>query len=163
MTNATYCNAGASGVNTPFGWTVARGAPGDTSNPYSMGVFSRNLAFSEVLIGDAPGTSNNWGAHVYEQPVPPNFKTSLATTDVPLSVPAGFTMAQYSGHTTDTTQYFFRDVADTNPRSPMVSYGLHADGWQTCYGDGPTSLSPQGYPAGYGGYINYRHGMLMVR
>lgn len=163
VTNTTYCNSGLSGVNTPFGWSVSRGSPSDTSNPYSMGVFTRNLTFTEVLIGDASGTSNTWGSHVYQQPVPPNFKTALTTTDVPLSVAAGFPMAQYMGHTTDTTQYFFRDVPDVNPRNPAEAYGLHADGWQTCYGDGPTSLAPQAQPASYGGNMNYRHGMLMVR
>jgi hypothetical protein len=162
VTNATYCNSGISGVNTPFGWSVARGSPGDTSNPYSMGVFTRSLAFSEVLMGDASGTSNSWGAHVFQQPVPANFRTALTTTDAPLSVAASFPMAQYMGHTTDTTQYFFRDVPD-GTRSQAQAYGLHADGWQTCYGDGPNTLSPQAYPASYGGSINYRHGMLMVR
>jgi hypothetical protein len=162
VTNATYCNSGISGVNTPFGWSVARGSPSDTSNPYSMGVFTRSLAFSEVLIGDASGTSNSWGAHVFQQPVPANLKTGLTTSDVPLSVAAAFPMAQYMGHTTDTTQYFFRDVPD-GTRSQAQAYGLHADGWQTCYGDGPNTLSPQAYPASYGGSINYRHGMLMVR
>ncbi|HDR9103640.1 TPA: putative Ig domain-containing protein [Burkholderia vietnamiensis] len=162
VTNAVFCNSGQSGVNTPFGWSVARGSPADTSNPYSMGVFSRNLTFTEVLIGDASGTSNSWGTHVFEQAVPPSFRTALPNSDVPLSA-AAFPMAQYMGHTTDTTQYFFRDVPDVDPRSPQEAYGLHADGWQTCYGDGPTSLSPQVYPASYGGNMNYRHGMLMVR
>jgi hypothetical protein len=161
VTNATFCNSGASGVNTPFGWTVARGTPADTANPYSMGVFNRNLAFTEVLIGGASGSSNSWGSYVYQQSVSANFKSALTTTDTALAT-SGFSMSRYMGHTVDTTQYFFRDVPD-GTRNAATAYGLHADGWQTCYGDGPTSLSNQGAGAVAGGYINYRHGMLMVR
>ena len=66
--NPAYAGCTVSaGVNTPFGWAVARGRPEDTVEPYSMGVFNRNLAFTEVLFGAGTGTSNTWGAHVYQQ------------------------------------------------------------------------------------------------
>lgn len=148
-------------VNTPFGWTVARGTPDNTAAPYSMNVFSRSIAFTEVLIGDSSGTSNSWGAYVYRQTLPVNFKTSLSSDDVPL-VDGAFAMSSRMGHTTDTTQYFFRDMPD-GVRGQMVRFGLHADGWFTCYGDGPNSRPEQGASAFNGGNINYRHGMLMVR
>ncbi|KVP17212.1 Ig domain-containing protein [Burkholderia ubonensis] len=160
VSNATYCNSGLSGVNTPFGWTVARGTPADTTNPYSMGVFSRNLTFTEVLIGGGTGNSNAWSSYVYQQVVPANFKTAWSATDTTVPSP-GFGMSTYMGHTVDTTQYFFRDVPEGS-RGAAQSYGLHADGWQTCYGDGPNNLS-QSAPASFGGNLNYRHGMLMVR
>jgi len=162
VTFSASCNGGLSGVNGPMGWTVARGSAADTTNPYSMGVFSRNLAFTEVLIGEASGTSNSWGGNVYQQSLPAAFKTALSTTEAKgLSAP-GFSMAAYMGHTTDRTQYFFRDVPD-GARADKPSFGLHSDGWQTCYGKGTTSDSTQVYPASYGGNLNYRHGMLMVR
>lgn len=155
------CSATA-GTNSAFGWSVARGSPWDTANPYSMGVFNRNLAFTEVLIGGASGTSNSWNAYVYKQQVPANFKTALTNTEA--TVPAaGFGMSLYMGHTTDTTQYFFRDVQDGYRASSQPAYGLHADGWLTCYGDGPNNVSGQTAPASFGGNLNYRHGLLMVR
>ncbi|KVP75381.1 Ig domain-containing protein [Burkholderia ubonensis] len=160
VTNAQFCNAGMSGVNTAFGWAVSRGTPADTANPYSMGVFSRNLPFTEVLFGSASGSSNSWGSYVYQQAVPANFRSALGAIDVASPNPA-FGMAAYMGHTVDTTQYFFRDVQEAS-RGAAQSYGLHADGWQTCYGDGPNNLS-QPAPASFGGNMNYRHGMLMVR
>jgi hypothetical protein len=151
------------GVNTPFGWTVARGTPADTVNPYSMGVFSRNLAFTEVLFGGASGTSNTWGPFVYQQWVPSNFKTALSTSDSIINATKSFGMASYMGHTSDTTQYFFRDMPD-GERGISRGYGLHADGWQTCYGDGPNDRADQApVGAAHGGYVNFRHGMLMVR
>jgi hypothetical protein len=153
----------SAGVNTPFGWSVSRGTPADTGNPYSMGVFNRNLAFTEVLFGAASGTSNSWGAYVYQQWVPTNFKTALATNDVSISATKSFGMASRMGHTSDTTQYFFRDMPD-GERGPSQGFGLHADGWLSCYGDGPTDRADQA-PVGAvnGGYVNFRHGMLMVR
>jgi hypothetical protein len=156
------CNGGKTGVNTPFGWTIARGTASDTTSPYSMGVFNRNLAFTEVLIGSASGTSNSWGPYVYAQSLPAAFRAALATTEAKGPTTPAFSMAAYTGHTTDTTQYFFRDVPD-GARADAPSFGLHADGWQTCYGHGATSDSSQAYPASYGGNLNYTHGMLMVR
>lgn len=162
-TNPAYAGCTVSaGVNTPFGWTVARGTPDNTTSPYSMGVFTRNLAFTEVLFGGASGTSNAWGAHVYQQWVLDNFKSAWATTDAAVSVTKSFGMASRMGHTSDTTQYFFRDMPD-GERSPSHGFGLHADGWLSCYGDGPNADPGQGVGAEHGGYINFRHGMLMVR
>lgn len=162
-TNPEYsgCTVSA-GANTPFGWTVARGTPDNTLSPYSMNVFSRNLAFTEVLFGGSSGTSNAWGAHVYQQWVPANFKTNWSTTDAIVNVTSSFGMASRMGHTSDTTQYFFRDMTDGD-RGPSLGFGLHADGWLTCYGNGPQDAADQGAGAVHGGYINFRHGMLMVR
>jgi len=162
--NPAYAGCAVSAsVNTPFGWTVARGSPSDTVNPYSMGVFNRNLAFSEVLFGGASGTSNAWGAQVYQQWVLDNFKSAWANNDAAVSVTKSFGMASRMGHTSDTTQYFFRDMPD-GVRGDALGYGLHADGWQTCYGDGPNDRADQA-PVGAvnGGYVNFRHGMIMVR
>ena len=163
-TNPAYagCTVGA-GVNTPFGWTVARGTPDNTAIPYSMGVFNRNLAFTEVLFGGASGTSNTWGAQVYQQWVPANFKSAWSTNDTPITATKSFGMASRMGHTSDTTQYFFRDMPD-GERADSRGFGLHADGWLTCYGDGPTDRADQAPVSAWnGGLINFRHGMIMVR
>lgn len=156
------CTVGA-GVNTPFGWTVARGTPDNTATPYSMGVFNRNLAFTEVLFGGASGTSNAWGAQVYQQWVPANFKSAWSTNDTSVSATKSFGMASRMGHTSDTTQYFFRDMPD-GERADTRGFGLHADGWLTCYGDGPNDRADQAPVSAWnGGLINFRHGMIMVR
>jgi hypothetical protein len=152
----------AAGANTPFGWNVARGRPDDAVNPYSMGVFSRSIVFTEVLFGGASGTSNNWGAYVYQQTLPADFRTAWATNDTPV-YGAGFGMSSRMGHTSDTTQYFFRDMPD-GERADTQGFGLHADGWLTCYGDGPNTRADQApVSAANGGYVNFRHGMVMVR
>ena len=163
-TNPAYAGCTVSaGVNTPFGWTVSRGTPDNTANPYSMGVFNRNLAFTEVLFGSASGTSNAWGAQVYQQWVPANFKSAWSTNDTPISATKSFGMASRMGHTSDTTQYFFRDMPD-GERGDARGFGLHADGWLTCYGDGPNDRADQApVGASNGGFVNFRHGMLMVR
>jgi hypothetical protein len=147
------CNPSIS-ANTPFGWSISRGTVSDATTPYSMGAFTRNLAFTEVLFG------NN--SHVYRQLVPANFRTAYSNVEG-LSPNAAFSMSAYMGNTTDTTQYKFRDMPD-GVRGQAVTYGLHADGWQTCYGDGDRTLPEQGGPgAEHGGLINNRHGWLMVR
>jgi len=162
-TNPAYAGCTVvAGVNTPFGWTVARGRPDDTVNPYSMGVFNRNLVFTEVLFGGASGTSNSLNAYVYQQTLPANFRTAWATNDTPV-YGSGFGMSSRMGHTSDTTQYFFRDMPD-GERVDSKGFGLHADGWLSCYGNGP-STDPNQSPvsAANGGYVNFRHGLIMVR
>ncbi len=161
-TTPAYAGCSITSANTPFGWTTATGSVSNLSAPYSMNVFSRSLPFSEVLMAYGPGNSNAWSAPGWRQPVPANFRTAYATTDA-ASPAAAFGMSTWMGHTTDTTQFYFRDVPD-GTRGPASSYGLHADGWFTCYGDGWTTDPNQGgVPASYGGFFNYRHGLLYVR
>ncbi len=110
-------------------------------------------------MAQGTGSSNAWTSVAWQQQVPVNFKTAYTTTDTP-SPNAALGMASRMGHTLDTTQFFFRDVPD-GTRSAASSFGLHADGWFTCYGDGATTIG--GVPASYGGNFNARHGLLYVR
>lgn len=150
-----------------FGWYAAVGSPAALDAPYSMNVMGRNLNFTEVLFGDAPGNANTWNSYVYKTPVSRSFVSANGETVVGIGSPtpvtpgasAGFGMAQCIGFTTSSIRsYFFRDMC-----SAPDSYGLWADGWVTAYGDGPNDIQGQVVGAGFGGYINYRQGMLMVR
>lgn len=161
------CSAPAATV--PFGWGSATGSLTGTGAAYSMNVGSRNLAFTETLMAGATGTSNSLGSYVWKQPFTRDHMNGSSTSDVGFGFPVGlngtsgyFGMGNVMGHTSDTTQYFFRDMAE-GVRGNTLSFGLGPRGWSTCYYDGDTAPGATSPPGSYGGYVNNRHGILMVR
>lgn len=160
-------SAPESTYNGDFGWYAAVGAPSVLDAPYSMNVMGRNLQFAETLFGDAPGNANTWSSYVYKSPVSRSWVAGYTTTVASLGYPTpvspgastAFGMAACVGFTSSSRQsYFFRDMC-----SAPDSYGLWARGWITAYGDGPNDVAGQPVGASFGGYINHRQGLLMVR
>jgi hypothetical protein len=149
-----------------FGWYGVEGAVSNVSAPYSIGVLNKNLPFTQILFGDAPGNANAWGAHINMNNASRATLVANQSTNVWIGVPTaisssastGFAMADYMGFTSvDTNIYYFRDV------TPNAGYGLAAWGWDTAYGNGTSDVGGQAFGASYGGFINNSQGLLMVR
>lgn len=151
------------GATGEFGWHAVRGSADNFGDAYSLGVLKKSsLQFSQVLIGEAAsnGQGNGWGPYVYRLNVSRGVLVGAATSSVDIGMPTPlnpggsthFVMAGLAGYSSSAAgSYFFRDM----PSDPN-SYGLFPAGWRTAYG-------PEGAYGNYGGHINGKSGLLMVR
>lgn len=134
-----------------FGWKSSTGSVTDDTVPYSLGVVSAGLEFTEILFGSR-SAGKAWGAFVYKHAVPTGFLTTHDTTPIYVHEPQpvfggnyAFGMAGHIGYTSDSSLFFFRDHPE------LASYGMNSVGWATAYA------------SNLGGQILNEPGMIMVR
>jgi hypothetical protein len=158
--STTGCGGSDGGSN--FGWTSAQGSVTDDANPYSLNVAAKAVPFTQFLFG-AYSSGKNWGSNIYMHTVAADFITARSTTHYNAGTPATIAgactgptsgvsdpvslpqMFVYIGFTNNTDTFHMRDV-DGN------GFGLAASGFFTCY-----------YDSCYGGQVDGKQGMIMVR
>ena len=108
-----------SATAVPFGWNSAAGRVDDDTTPYSLGVATTGMAFTQLLVG-LYSTGKTVGVRAYRVDVQADFLTACASNGCPtsaLKVITGtcslgsVTMLGYAGWTSLTTHFFLRDVA----------------------------------------------------
>jgi hypothetical protein len=139
-----------------FGWNRAQGSPSNPSAPFSLGVGKTGLAFTEVLVAQYENEADVVQAFVAA--VPKGFVPDYANLPFELSPPfstvvgscspqGGVWMLAWTGFTSETDYFFFRD------HEQHEGFGLFPDGWNMASG------SECQYNAGLSG----TQGMIFVR
>jgi hypothetical protein len=132
------------GSSGDFGWNVTTGGVRDDTAPYSLGVASAGLAFTEILVG-VRGAGKTLTGSTFMMSVGSAFlidQAKVAIQVVPITTlgtcapPGGPDMFRFVGFTSNPENFFFRDNGGL--RDGMgVSYGLFPDGFRTRYDDCP--------------------------
>lgn len=140
------------GARPIIGWKIATGSVTDTNQPYSLDVASSRLTFSEVLLADIGRTV------AYKFSVGGDFLTAQAATIIPTGTVTKLRgdcnpvngepeMLRFTGATSLTNVFFFRDIADLGQHR-----GLTPSGFDLAYDD-----------CDRGGLLEGRQGMVLVR
>lgn len=135
-----------------FGWLVQTGHLTNDSEPYSLGIGTLDISFTEVIWGDYK-EGKEWGDFIYKHNVPSRFIDTYRSKVIPIGDPIVIkgdcipsdSMFSWIGFTGNVDFFYFRDL-------PNNGYGLFSDGFYTCYQD-----------CTRGGMLYGKPGMIMVR
>ena len=140
------------GTGAPFGWRIATGNVTDPTRPYSLDVGTAGLGFDEVLVADRDRTI------AYKFSVGRAFLTDNAAGPVSTGAVTRLrgdcaaaegapTMLRFTGATSLTDVFFFRDIDDLGQHR-----GLTPSGFDLAYED-----------CDQGGLLHRAQGMILVR